>query len=213
MSARQLRVVKVGGSLLLWPALPDRLRQWLAEQPPAFDVLVAGGGRLVDVLREADRAHGLDQATSHWLCVRAMAVNARLLAALAPEARWIASLDAGARAAEAAFDAPGAVAILDPWPFMQADQQAVDPPALPCRWDVTSDSIAARLAQRGQAAELVLLKSSLPAARRLEQAAVEGYVDGFFPRAAASLPVRCVNLRSTKFEQSLLGEHLACDHR
>ena len=71
---------------------------------------------------------------------------------------------------------------------------------------MTSDSIAARLAVRLGAGELVLLKSSLPAAgSTLPGAAETGYVDAYFPTAAAEVPrVRCVDLRADDFPEVCL---------
>ena len=67
---------------------------------------------------------------------------------------------------------------------------------LPESWDVTSDSIAARLAEIIAADELVLLKSAPAAPGLLHEIAAAGYVDNFFPQAAEGLMrVRFANLR------------------
>jgi hypothetical protein len=59
---------------------------------------------------------------------------------------------------------------------------------LPQTWATTSDSIAARVADRWSATELVLLKSA-PLAGNMsrEQAAKLGIVDSFFPSASRQL--------------------------
>jgi len=76
---------------------------------------------------------------------------------------------------------------------------------LPTSWDVTSDSIAARLAVVLQADELVLLKSSSPAASLdFQQLAKSGYVDQQFASMKPELPaIRLVNFRdlSASLEQ------------
>ena len=59
MSGLPIRVVKVGGSLFGFAGFVAALNEWLAEQPPAVNVLIAGGGKLADVIREADAAWGL----------------------------------------------------------------------------------------------------------------------------------------------------------
>jgi hypothetical protein len=61
---------------------------------------------------------------------------------------------------------------------------------------VTSDSIAARVAWELAASELVLLKSAAPPAGTFDKLAAAGFVDASFPRAAAELTVRIVNLRA-----------------
>ena len=71
---------------------------------------------------------------------------------------------------------------------------------------MTSDSIAARLAQVVGARELVLLKSTLPlsASSRLSiaQAVACRLVDDHFPIAASSIQrVRVVNLRDSSFPE------------
>jgi len=90
------------------------------------------------------------------------------------------------------------------------DDVAPEDAALPADWRVTSDSIAAWLAERLQADELVLLKSRLPQASDLSAAVREGYVDPYFPTAARGRTVRCVNLREPELPEALLrGEPLA----
>lgn len=86
------RVVKLGGSLLDLADLLPRLRDWLERQPPSSTVLVAGGGRMADVVRDADRLHRLGETVSHWLCIRVMTINAEMLSALLPEASLCRSL-------------------------------------------------------------------------------------------------------------------------
>ncbi len=188
-----VRVIKLGGSLFDLPDLANRFAAWHARQSVAADVLVCGGGKIVDTLADWDRLHGLGPTVSHWLCVRAMALNAAWLSAILPRAefcpRWTSALVAAA---------DGRLAVLDPWQFVHDDDPRFSREPLPVSWDVTSDSIAARLASLLEASELVLLKSELPTeAMTLAAASQTGYVDPFFGQAAQELPkVRCVNLRS-----------------
>ena len=198
------RVVKLGGSLLDVPDLAPRLRDWLARQTLRSTVLIAGGGRMADVVRDADRQHRLGETVSHWLCIRVMTLHAELLAALLPEALLCRSL------AEWRSTAPN-LAILDPWVFLREEEPQLAGQTLPASWDVTSDSIAARFAAAIGAAELVLLKSALPQTTwTLGDAAAAGYVDRFFPQLADATPaIRCVNLRDPDFPQSILLDRAA----
>ena len=196
-----VRVVKVGGSLLRHQPeaqakesaaqeLPAALARWLAQQPPAVNVLIAGGGEFADVIRRADAAHGLGDEAAHWLCVDVLSVSARLLGALV-------MVSVVTRLEEIPCSIPS-LCIFDPAPFLRASEPLQFLHPLPHTWAVTSDSIAARIAQHLAASELVLLKSCLPAK------GVAGYVDEYFPIAAANLArVRCVNLRDRDFEECL----------
>jgi aspartokinase-like uncharacterized kinase len=193
------RVVKLGGSLLELPDLVGRLRGWLERQPPAADLVIAGGGQFVDELRALDRLHHLGEEACHGLAIRAMSLTARLLQALVPEWPLITRLDELSG---------GCVtpAILDPGDFLEAEERSTAGPPLPHSWEVTSDSIAARVACRAGAAELVLLKSSLPPEHSdTDLAATVGYVDACFPQASRGLRVRCVDLRDPACPQRWLA--------
>ncbi len=204
-------VVKVGGSLLDWPELRTRLHTCLGQLGPRPVMLVAGGGAWADAVRHAQSIHALSDEVCHDLAIEAMRTTARLLLALVPDARWAAALPESLprslpeslpervpqRLPETSHASPPAPLrwVLDPVAFVHDDARHCGAPALPASWDVTSDSIAARVARRLQG-ELVLLKSRLPRGATAAAAAAEGYVDAYFPRASAGLAVECVDLRS-----------------
>lgn len=188
------RVVKVGGSLLDWPLLPETLTAWLDAQPPAFNVIVCGGGELANSIRRADRVFSIGDESSHWLCIDALSISARLLIAILPESSLVATYrDLIERTARAE---PGSV-VVDPREFLRDQEPRLPGRKLPHDWSVTSDSIAARLARVVSADELVLLKSSDPSAESLVELAAAGFVDRYLPVAAAAFSgLRIVNLRS-----------------
>jgi aspartokinase-like uncharacterized kinase len=192
------RVIKLGGSLLDWPELAASFAHWLAGQSPTTNVLVVGGGRPVDVLRGIDCSQGLTDDQAHWLAIRVMSLAASRVAEMLPDAELTNSLDA------ACSPRARGLSILDVEPFLREDAARLD--RLPASWDVTSDSIAARVAARIGAEELVLLKSTLPTGPVDQDAlARSGYVDRYFPQAARSLRVRAVNLRDECFPQVALS--------
>ncbi len=187
MAAR--RVIKLGGSLLDWPEWPMRFGGWLAAQSPAVNVLVVGGGPIVDGVRAIDGPCRLTAEQSHWLAIAGMEPSARAAAAALMGARLIHSLDEADQ-----LPAP-ALAILVVEPVLRQWQQTAM--AVPESWEVTSDSIAAQVAAALGNCPLVLLKSvSVPDGTEPVQWAAEGYVDAYFPSAAAGLSVELVNLRS-----------------
>ncbi len=211
VSPSGLRVAKVGGSLLDWPELGPRLREWLSRNADLPTVLIVGGGRLVDVIRSdagvpcqrtgVGMSDPIGDAEAHWLAVRAMGVSARRVQALLrPDPNLEPLISNLQSPISNPFSHP--VTFLDVEHFLRhADRKHTAPP-LPESWDVTSDSIAARAAELLVADELVLLKSALPPAGSLQGAVESGYVDAYFSRAAARLSrIRCVNLRSDAFQE------------
>ena len=195
-----LRVVKLGGSLLAWSGLREALRAWRSRQAPAIDVLVVGGGVAADWIRQADQLHELGDDAAHQLAIQAMQLNARLAEAIWPEALTLTSLEAIRHRSLA----PG-LWILQPWPALADAEQAKYGAVLPHTWNVTSDSIAAWVAQAADADELVLLKSDLPPDSAIGACAASGYVDRYFPAVTLGIPMtRAVHLRSIDFAEALL---------
>jgi aspartokinase-like uncharacterized kinase len=90
--------------------------------------------------------------------------------------------------------------VLDPIDFMDHVDGRVPGQRLPVGWHVTSDSIAARVADVVGASELVLLKSKLPDGGESSE-----FVDEYFETAAANLSrLRAVNLRDPGFPECVL---------
>jgi dihydroneopterin aldolase len=194
-----LRVVKVGGSLLDWPPLAQRLNEWLSRQRPARNILIAGGGKLTDAVRELQKVQHFDDETAHWMCASALSATARMLTAMVPGGRL------RTRLSELREHEPDQYApqIFDAGHFLHELEDLMPGDPLPHDWTATSDSIAARLAALLGAYELVLLKSAAPPnakslAPLAEAGYVEaGYVDAYFTRAAADVArVSFVNLRA-----------------
>ena len=203
-------IVKVGGSLFDLPDLRHRLRAMVRHFRAANVLLVPGGGATADAIRAFDITHQLGEEASHWLALQALSLNARMLQELLPEARIVREIpkpDAPAGdVASALAIATGSDEIrcrfflLDALPFFRVDEQRPD--HLPHRWDVTSDSLAVRVATLAEAHELILLKSVAWEARDWTEAARSGIVDRYFARALQQAPsalrVRLINLRAWK---------------
>jgi aspartokinase-like uncharacterized kinase len=187
MSAVTTRVIKVGGSLLDWPELPQRLWKWLQSQTPGDNYFLAGGGELVDVLRRADRDFQLGDAAAHALAIDAMGLSGKLVGQLLKHME----------AKHGQYN-QRRIEVLDVQLLLSSPEIAERAGgALPPSWNVTSDSIAAHLACAFGATELVLLKSAdLPRSLALADAAAQNFVDQHFPLAAARVrKTRFINLR------------------
>jgi aspartokinase-like uncharacterized kinase len=200
-----LNLIKVGGSLLDWPELPSRLRAYLDDELARGDgtgiALIVGGGAAADFIRAMDRIHNLGDDAAHRLAVRALDLGAHVLHTLLPDS----SIVSGPDALRAAWDRRE-VPILSPRRFLEELDDG-RPDALPASWDVTSDSIAARIAVRLGAGRLVLLKSvGLPKGIDREEAARLGLVDAIFPLVARGLEhVDWISLREQPILRLKLG--------
>jgi aspartokinase-like uncharacterized kinase len=200
-------VVKVGGSLFDWPDLTSRLTVWLATLPTRRIVLVPGGGAAADVVRAWDHDHELGDVAAHWLALRSLTLTAYFLAGRLPDGQVV-----NGWSECGAVWARGGVPVLDANAFVRADEGR--PGALPHTWDATSDAIAARVAVRGAADRLVMLKSADPPNDNW-RSGVSGYVDPICGRIAAEAAVRleAVNLRSAAGVTALGGSPRASGGR
>ena len=173
-------VIKVGGSLLGradWPRLLAELVQ--QKSVDSHCLLVVGGGPLVDGLRAIDAAAPQPPDIVHRLAIDLMGATARMVAAA-----LAVPLVAGPTSQ--------AISVLDVPEWLgragRYDQ-------LPVGWHVTSDSIAAFVAARSaetSGCELLLAKSVPPPVCPAKQALLEslaqsGWIDAYFPEAAATL--------------------------
>lgn len=165
-------VVKVGGSLLGLDGWPERLADLVAavgDEPPAL-VLVVGGGRVVDGLREIDGASPRPPALMHDLAIDAMSLTARIVA------------DALGLPVVSEASANG---VLDAAAWLRRCGQAT---RLPAGWHVTSDSISALVAAATGRGLLLAKRAPPPEGDHdLQQLAAAGWVDAHFPVAAATI--------------------------
>ena len=195
MTSKPVTVIKVGGSLLDWSELPHRLSRFLemrhAEEPGFRPVLLCGGGPFVDSVRRLDRTHHLGDYAAHRIAIQAMDLASTVLLCLLRGALGIDSV--------AALDdemAPEDIPLLVP-SLILGELEAGQPSPLPASWDVTSDTLAAWIADRLKARALVLLKSaSLPPGATRDFAARHKLVDPFFPLMSSAVAhVEYLNLR------------------
>jgi 5-(aminomethyl)-3-furanmethanol phosphate kinase len=184
-------VVRVGGSLYDWPELGPRLARWLTEKTSHDTLLVPGGGMFTDQVRRLAELHRLDDETAHWLALKSMTVAAGFLDELLEDSGYEVDFSQTASVLDCTEswhrkDHP----ILDAYAFRDYGD-------LPQNWSVTSDSIAARLAEL-LGADLILLKSADPPAGDVAAWSAAGYVDPYFPTIVnrAKLVVRAINLRT-----------------
>src|SRR5512134_2366769 len=165
-------VVKLGGSLASDPALLPRWLAVLSANGAGRVVVVTGGGSFAEQVRESQAALGFSDATAHRMAILAMEQFGLMLANLAP----------GLVPAESEHEfrqvlRSGGVPVWLPAAMTIGSRE------IPENWDVTADSLAAWVARRLGAQQLVLVKScAVPGAgatpeelRRLE------IVDAAFP--------------------------------
>lgn len=190
IDATPVRVIKLGGSLLTRPDWPGRLNKWLAEQSPADNLLLVGGGEIVEAVRELDRAHHFPQSFTHWLCIELMTATFQIARQLLPEFRPVTAPQQFHQLFSQAFRKGPADQTSPANYLIQVSgfySQDAHTSLLAEDWSTTSDSLAAWLAWEVQADELVLLKSvaapPAPASGRAygEHLACQGIVDAGFP--------------------------------
>jgi aspartokinase-like uncharacterized kinase len=144
-----LTVIKVGGGLAreAGDAALRALCRAIGDTGARHRLLVVpGGARFADAVREHDDRLGLQPATAHRMAILAMDQFGWLLSDLIPGGLPCTELPS-ARAAAARGETP----VLLPAALLAGDP-------LPSSWAVTSDSIAAWVAGAWHAARLVLVK-------------------------------------------------------
>ncbi len=192
---RAIWVVKIGGSLLGSP----ELEHWLeifAKFSDGNIVIVPGGGLFADAVRDAQKLSKMSDASAHRLAVLAMDQYGLLMASMNPllaTARTEMEID------ERTWQHRGIVWL--PSQMVLADD------SIPQTWDVTSDSIAAWLAEKLGAQHLVLVKSNKPDESELclRMMTKNGMVDQAFSDFVINKTFGRWMLKKTDFEHFLEG--------
>ena len=193
---RHFRVVKLGGSLLDLPELPERMATWRSNQADIPTIWVVGGGQPVERLRRRYDECETSPNAAHWQCIELMDANSAAVAKSFPEWKFLSEFES-----QFANRVPSDQFILVSRWLRQSET------GLPESWDVTSDSIAAKIATEIGAVELVLLKScNAPVADDISDLSASGFVDAYFEMAMREcnlhLSLRVVNFRSSDFPET-----------
>jgi 5-(aminomethyl)-3-furanmethanol phosphate kinase len=161
-------VIKLGGSLAESGRLASIVEIVTAARIPV--AVVPGGGTFADAVRVAQADLGFNDAVAHHLAILAMHQTAHMLAGL--HARFV---PVETMAAIKRVLADGRIPVWLPWKLSARDT------TIPADWSVTSDGLAARLAERLGRAPVVLMKScTVPPGAALDRLALAEAVDPTF---------------------------------
>lgn len=190
MTDMPIHIIKLGGSLLDLPDLPERWAAFADVRLVGQPVIIVGGGTAADTVRSFDQRFDFDETVGHWLAVHAMQFNARLVATTLPNGQFVPNFDAAKQTWH-----EGNVPVIDPVAILTTLEKAGV--TVPHRWIFTSDSIAALVATQWHACRLTLLKSTLPkGACNIAEASCMGIVDDAFPSASREVAaIDLINLR------------------
>lgn len=162
-------VLKVGGSLAETGRLAGVLSIIAGARRPV--IVVPGGGQFAGKVRDLQNVMQLDDRSAHKLAMLGMHQMAEIYFAKEPRFAPADSAEGISRVL-----ASGNVPVWLPFQMCQNDE------TIPADWTITSDGLAARLAERLGGLPVVLLKSiDIDAAVPLEQLADDDVVDAAFP--------------------------------
>ena len=176
MPKPNIYVVKFGGSLFRGPNYHSWLERLASWSQNKSIIVVPGGGKLVDDIRQLQQAIGCSDKTAHELALDAMRRQGQQLAsALRLKISSVVSLTShsNAQSPEHSIWVPSS--------------QEFHYSGMPQNWSVSSDSIALWLATEIQCSAMLLLKSRAPAGSDPSMWAGEGYVDEYFPTLLKNL--------------------------
>ncbi|QDT09433.1 protein kinase [Planctomycetes bacterium K23_9] len=171
------RVIKIGGSLLLRGDFPQAMHQWLARQTPAENVVIVGGGELIEAVRRRDSVRPGDAADVHWRCIDLLTTTFQTAGDWFPKWQQIDSSEGFQRCVDFGFSSsyPTLVKVASFYRRSHAQE-------LPLDWRTTTDAIAVLLGNRSRADEVVLLKScDVDPAWSIDQLTAQGIIDEAVP--------------------------------
>ncbi len=190
-----LRVIKIGGSILLRNNLAATVHQWLDAHPADETMVIIGGGKLIDAVRELDQQHTMSPQQTHWMCVDLLTATASFAAEIfgwplvATEQEWNVAIEQSKTLPKP--HGPAVPTVITPNVFYNrknSKNKNILDMRVPTDWRTTTDTIAALLAHRIDADELVLLKSCpIVSKMSFTKLAEAGIVDEAFPEIATGL--------------------------
>ncbi|MGF3521759.1 MAG: delta 1-pyrroline-5-carboxylate synthetase [Candidatus Bathyarchaeia archaeon] len=140
-------MIKIGGSLAETPDILKLLCAALAKLSVKYQLLIVpGGGKFADVVREYDRRFALPAEVAHRLAIAAMDQYGAVLSQLIPNGCPTEKLED-----IPVFLSKGQLPVFLPAKLLVQEE------TLDSSWDVTSDSIAAFIAKKVNAAKVVLV--------------------------------------------------------
>ena len=214
-------VIKVGGSLAEDPERLRALCTKLSEAAKKYAVIVVpGGGRFADVVRDSDKRFNLSSEISHRMAILGMDQFGLLLSQITPNSCATYLLSNAKQLSE-----------IEVVPIFLPSRLMFKEAPLENSWAVTSDSIAAYVANRLPAAKVVLVTdvdgiftkdpNKHVDATLMERLSVEELlkfntrtsVDSFLPKMLLKAPVDCyvVNGKHPERVESILaGQQAIC---
>jgi len=182
-----MRVIKLGGSLM---NDVESLRQCLntiEQKVKDRVVIVPGGGLFADQVRLAQKQWQFNDEIAHEMAILAMQQMALLFKSIKP-GFLISNTDS--------IKANNKVVIWSP------DIQQLNQDGIAASWDITSDSLAAWLANQIQADELILVKSAeVPENMTIHQMQKQGLVDKAFEKLTQNSSYNIVLLNKYSFNE------------
>lgn len=141
-------VIKVGGSLAEDASALKVLCMELGSLARCHRLLIVpGGGKFADTVRELDREFRLPASASHMMAILAMDQFGLLLQSLTPNSKAVTGLNAAERLSQA-----------EKLPILLPSRLMTRRNPLEHSWDVTSDTIAAYIAGLLNTGKLILVK-------------------------------------------------------
>jgi aspartokinase-like uncharacterized kinase len=181
-------IIKLGGSLSRSDNLMKCLNAIEQDYRNQAVVIVPGGGAFADQVRLAQQHWQFDDRTAHAMAILAMQQTALMFKGLKPGF----AVATTAAAIQERLNRQKTV-------IWSPEIAELDDAGIEAGWDITSDSLAAWLAQKLSATELILVKSAaIDAQLNRQQLAERQIVDKAFCgfAAQAAFNIRIVNAQS-----------------
>jgi aspartokinase-like uncharacterized kinase len=214
-------VIKVGGSLAEDPERLRALCHKLSELAKKHAIIVVpGGGKFADVVRDFDQRFNLSSGISHRMAILGMDQFGLLLSQIIPNSCATYLLNDAKQLSE-----------IEVVPIFLPSRLMFKEDPLENSWDITSDSIAAYVASRLQAAKVLLVTdvdgiftkdpTKHADATLIEQLSAEellklnkrSSVDRFLPKLLLEAPIDCYVVNGKypeRIEAILAGQQATC---